>query len=71
MEIGTNGDGLKQAIEHAFEEMDNDKVEGFKYPIGEIRGNPIYITWEDESVATKELIEFDPDGLVFTAVYEK
>jgi hypothetical protein len=34
MKIGTDGNGLKLAINHGFEEMEKSQVDGFKYPIG-------------------------------------
>lgn len=69
MKIGTNAEGLKLAIEHAFEELEKDKVDGFKYPIGKVKGQPIYIVW-DNGKKNQDLIEFELGGMTFTAVYE-
>lgn len=71
IKVGCTGKGLKMAIEHAFEELEKDNADGFKYPIGEINGSPIYITWERKDArASYNLIEFDPGGLTFGAVWE-
>lgn len=71
IKIGTTGDGLKKAIEHAFEDMTQDSADGFKYPIGEINGSPIYITWENESKTSKSITEYGTDGMTFGAVWEE
>lgn len=71
IKIGCSGTGLKLAIEHAFEEMEKEGSDGFSYPIGEINGHHVYITWEDKSKSVRDTIEFESDGLTYNAVYEK
>ena len=68
LKIYCGGDGLKLAIEDAFKQMEGDDADGFDYEIGQIKGHPIRIVWEDESKNTKEIIVMS--GLTFEAVTE-
>jgi hypothetical protein len=70
MKIGTDGNGLKLAINHGFEEMEKSQVDGFKYPIGEVNGNQVYVVWGDDSKPSREEIEIEP-GMTYTAVWEE
>ena len=75
MNIGCTEKGLKLAIEHAFEIMEEAETQGFDYPIGEIKGRQIRIVWEEEgtTIETTVIPSTDDDGndqMLFTAVFE-
>ena len=68
MDFYCNADGLKSALIEAFETMEEDEAQGFDYEIGQIKGFPIRIVWEDESKSTIEMTYMR--DFTYTAVSE-